>query len=72
MTHASEVVWRFDWSVVAEQVIRVYETVAVPGVVVSVTSSPGGVMVSSDGEAAELPTQAAAHVFVAKRSPAGR
>ncbi|WRZ87629.1 metal-dependent transcriptional regulator [Streptomyces sp. NBC_01007] len=43
-----------------------------PGVVVSVTSSPGGVMVSSDGKAAELPTQAAAHVFVAKQSPAGR
>ncbi|MGX1267108.1 metal-dependent transcriptional regulator [Streptomyces phaeoluteigriseus] len=37
-----------------------------PGAVVSVTSSPGGVMVSSGGEAAELPTQAAAHVFVAK------
>ncbi|NMD56029.1 MULTISPECIES: glycosyltransferase family 4 protein [Tsukamurella] len=36
VTHASEVVWRFDWSVVAEQVIRVYETVAVPGVVVSI------------------------------------
>ncbi|GAA4405901.1 glycosyltransferase family 4 protein [Tsukamurella soli] len=27
---------RFDWSVVAQQVIRVYETVAVPGVVVTV------------------------------------
>jgi DtxR family Mn-dependent transcriptional regulator len=38
-----------------------------PGAVVSVTSSPGGVMVSSGGEAAELPTQTAAHVFVAKR-----
>jgi len=38
-----------------------------PGAVVSVTSSPGGVMVGSGGEAAELPTQAAAHVFVAKR-----
>ncbi|MFC4472011.1 metal-dependent transcriptional regulator [Streptomyces xiangluensis] len=37
-----------------------------PGAVVSVTSSPGGVMVSSGGKAAELPTQAAAHVFVAK------
>ncbi|MGW7127952.1 metal-dependent transcriptional regulator [Streptomyces bobili] len=37
-----------------------------PGAVVSVTSSPGGVMVSSGGEAAKLPTQAAAHVFVAK------
>ena len=36
VTRASEVVWRFDWSVVAEQVIRVYETVAVPGVVVSI------------------------------------
>ncbi|MER5432175.1 metal-dependent transcriptional regulator [Streptomyces sp. NPDC002588] len=38
-----------------------------PGAVVSVTSSPGGVMVSSGREAAELPTQAAAHVFVAER-----
>ncbi|MGX1909970.1 metal-dependent transcriptional regulator [Streptomyces phaeochromogenes] len=38
-----------------------------PGAVVSVTSSPGGVMVGSGGEAAELPTQTAAHVFVAKR-----
>ncbi|TWS24975.1 glycosyltransferase family 4 protein [Tsukamurella sputi] len=36
VTRASEVVWRFDWSVVAEQVIRVYETVAVPGTVVSI------------------------------------
>ncbi|RVX40912.1 DtxR family iron (metal) dependent repressor [Nonomuraea polychroma] len=38
-----------------------------PGAIVSVTSSPGGVMVGSDGEAAELPTQTAAHVFVTKR-----
>ncbi|WP_328664554.1 metal-dependent transcriptional regulator [Streptomyces sp. NBC_00328] len=38
-----------------------------PGAVVSVTSSPGGVMVGSGGEAAELPKQAAAHIFVAKR-----
>jgi DtxR family Mn-dependent transcriptional regulator len=38
-----------------------------PGAVVSVTSSPGGVMVDSGGEAAELPTRTAAHVFVAKR-----
>lgn len=38
-----------------------------PGAVVSVTSSPGSVMVGSGGKAAELPTQAAAHVFVAKR-----
>ena len=37
-----------------------------PGAVVSVTWLPGGVMVGSGGEAAELPTQAAAHVFVAK------
>ncbi|WP_019203180.1 glycosyltransferase family 4 protein [Tsukamurella sp. 1534] len=36
IAHASEAVWRFDWSVVAEQVIRVYETVAVPGVVVTI------------------------------------
>jgi DtxR family Mn-dependent transcriptional regulator len=38
-----------------------------PGAVVSVTSSPGGVMVGSGGEAAKLPMQTAAHVFVAKR-----
>ncbi|MDQ0913511.1 hypothetical protein QFZ22_009583 [Streptomyces canus] len=38
-----------------------------PGAVVSVTSSPAGAMVSSGGEAAELPAHAAAHVFVAKR-----
>jgi DtxR family transcriptional regulator, Mn-dependent transcriptional regulator len=38
-----------------------------PGAIVRVTSSPGGVMVGSDGEAAELPTQTAAHVFVTKR-----
>ncbi|MFD5520358.1 iron dependent repressor, metal binding and dimerization domain protein [Streptomyces sp. NPDC127066] len=38
-----------------------------PGAVVSVTSSPGGVTVGSGGEAAELPTRAAAHVLVAKR-----
>ncbi|MCZ4511244.1 FeoA domain-containing protein, partial [Streptomyces sp. ActVer] len=38
-----------------------------PGAVVSVTSSPGGVLVGSGGEAAELPAQTAAHVFVAKR-----
>ncbi|WP_432076052.1 metal-dependent transcriptional regulator [Streptomyces wuyuanensis] len=38
-----------------------------PGAVVSVTSSPGGVMVGSGGEAAELPAHAAAHVFVAER-----
>ncbi|MFF4546039.1 metal-dependent transcriptional regulator [Streptomyces sp. NPDC001435] len=38
-----------------------------PGAVVSVTSSPGVVMVGSGGEAAELPAQSAAHVFVAKR-----
>ncbi len=37
-----------------------------PGGVVSVTSSPGGVMVASGGLAAELPTQTASHVFVAK------
>jgi DtxR family Mn-dependent transcriptional regulator len=37
-----------------------------PGMVVSVTSMPGGVMVGSGREAAELPTQTAAHVFVAK------
>ncbi|MFH8771118.1 metal-dependent transcriptional regulator [Streptomyces sp. NPDC017958] len=38
-----------------------------PGAAASVTSLPGGVMVGSGGEAAELPTQSAAHVFVAKR-----
>ncbi|MEV8093318.1 metal-dependent transcriptional regulator [Kitasatospora sp. NPDC085879] len=38
-----------------------------PGAVVNVTSLPGGVMVGSGGEAAELPAQTAAHVFVAKR-----
>ncbi|WP_267246465.1 metal-dependent transcriptional regulator [Streptomyces sp. PR69] len=38
-----------------------------PGAVVSVTPSPGGVTVGSGGEAAELPTQAAAYVFVATR-----
>ena len=37
-----------------------------PGAVVSVTSSAGGVMVGSGREAAELPTQTAAHVFVAR------
>lgn len=43
-----------------------------PGAVVSVMSSPGGVLVSSSGEAAELPVQAAAHVLVAQSlSPAG-
>ncbi|MFJ9034686.1 metal-dependent transcriptional regulator [Streptomyces sp. NPDC102274] len=38
-----------------------------PGAVVSATSSPGGVMVGSGGEAAKLPTRTAAHVFVARR-----
>ncbi|MGW1996991.1 metal-dependent transcriptional regulator [Embleya sp. NPDC001921] len=38
-----------------------------PGAVVRVTSSPGGVTVGSGGEAAELPTRTAAHVFVARR-----
>ncbi|WP_432035393.1 metal-dependent transcriptional regulator [Streptomyces cucumeris] len=38
-----------------------------PGAVVSVTSLPGGLMVGSGGKAAELPTQSAAQVFVAKR-----
>ncbi|MBX9398763.1 metal-dependent transcriptional regulator [Streptomyces sp. TRM72054] len=37
-----------------------------PGAVVNVTSLPGGVTVGSGGEVAELPTQAAAHVFVAE------
>ncbi|MGW6532780.1 metal-dependent transcriptional regulator [Streptomyces venezuelae] len=37
-----------------------------PGAVVSVTSSPTGVTVSSGGTAAELPAQAAAHVLVAR------
>ncbi|MFI9213105.1 metal-dependent transcriptional regulator [Streptomyces sp. NPDC053253] len=38
-----------------------------PGSVVSVTESPGGVLVGSSGEAAELNADVAAHVFVAKR-----
>ncbi|MEU3749174.1 MULTISPECIES: metal-dependent transcriptional regulator [Streptomyces] len=38
-----------------------------PGSVVSVTESPGGVLVGSSGEAAELAAEVAAHVFVAKR-----
>ncbi len=38
-----------------------------PGEIVSVTSSPTGVVLSSGEAAAELPTQAAAHVFVARR-----
>ncbi|MER7344886.1 metal-dependent transcriptional regulator [Streptomyces aurantiacus] len=38
-----------------------------PGAVVSVTSSPGGVLVGSGGVAAELPARTAAHVFVAER-----
>ncbi|MFP3987296.1 metal-dependent transcriptional regulator [Streptomyces sp. E11-3] len=38
-----------------------------PGAVVSVTSLPGGVIVGGGGEATELPTQTATHVFVAKR-----
>ncbi|MCX5392393.1 metal-dependent transcriptional regulator [Streptomyces sp. NPDC006482] len=38
-----------------------------PGSVVSVTESPGGVLVGSSGEAAELNAEVAAHVFVAKR-----
>ncbi|WP_169949670.1 metal-dependent transcriptional regulator [Microbispora sp. H11081] len=38
-----------------------------PGAVVHVTSSPGRVTVGSGGAAAELSTQTAAHVFVAKR-----
>jgi DtxR family Mn-dependent transcriptional regulator len=38
-----------------------------PGAVVSVTSSPGGVLVGSGGEAAELSADVASHVFVAKR-----
>ncbi|MGW5352074.1 metal-dependent transcriptional regulator [Streptomyces sp. NPDC004031] len=37
-----------------------------PGAVVSVTSSAGGVMVGSGGEAAELDAEVASHVFVAK------
>lgn len=38
-----------------------------PGSVVSVTESPGGVLVGSGGEAAELESDVASHVFVAKR-----
>lgn len=33
----------------------------------NVTSSPGGLLVGSSGERAELPTRTAAHIFVAKR-----
>ncbi|MEW2548968.1 metal-dependent transcriptional regulator [Streptomyces sp. NPDC047002] len=38
-----------------------------PGSVVSVTESPAGVLVGSSGEAAELGSEVASHVFVAKR-----
>ncbi|WP_405582735.1 metal-dependent transcriptional regulator [Streptomyces sp. NBC_01190] len=38
-----------------------------PGAVISVTSAPGGVLVGSGGEAAELDSEIASHVFVAKR-----
>jgi DtxR family Mn-dependent transcriptional regulator len=38
-----------------------------PGAVVSVTQSAGGVLVGSGGEAAELSSGVASHVFVAKR-----
>ncbi|SCD51037.1 DtxR family transcriptional regulator, Mn-dependent transcriptional regulator [Streptomyces sp. DfronAA-171] len=37
-----------------------------PGAVVSVTRAAGGVLVGSGGEAAELDTEIASHVFVAK------
>ncbi len=37
-----------------------------PGAMVSVTPSPGGVLVGSDGKTAELPTRTAAHIFVTK------
>jgi DtxR family Mn-dependent transcriptional regulator len=37
-----------------------------PGAVVSVTEAPGGVLVGSGGEAAELDAEIASHVFVAK------
>jgi DtxR family Mn-dependent transcriptional regulator len=37
-----------------------------PGSVVSVTESAGGVLVGSGGEAAELESDVASHVFVAK------
>ena len=37
-----------------------------PGAVVSVTDAPGGVLVSSGGEAAELDKEIAAHVFVVR------
>jgi DtxR family Mn-dependent transcriptional regulator len=38
-----------------------------PGSVVSVTESPAGLLVGSSGEAAELGSEVASHVFVAKR-----
>jgi DtxR family Mn-dependent transcriptional regulator len=37
-----------------------------PGAVISVTSSPGGLLVGSSGESAELSLELAGHIFVAK------
>jgi DtxR family Mn-dependent transcriptional regulator len=39
---------------------------ATPGATVKVVSSPGGVLVGSAGEYAELDTLTASHVFVTK------
>jgi DtxR family Mn-dependent transcriptional regulator len=51
-----------------EQVMHTLRRAGVqPGSVVSVTSAPGGVLVGSGGEAAELDAEIASHVFVAKR-----
>ena len=36
---ASAAVRQYDWSVVADEIMRVYETVAVPGVKVTVAGS---------------------------------
>ncbi|QWC84134.1 metal-dependent transcriptional regulator [Nocardioidaceae bacterium] len=48
-----------------EQVMRVLQRVgAVPDTVVTVSSAPGGVLVGSGGETAEVDEDAAAHLFV--------
>ncbi len=39
MTAATAAVARYDWSVVADQIMRVYETVAAPGVSVTVAGT---------------------------------
>jgi DtxR family Mn-dependent transcriptional regulator len=50
-----------------EQVMHTLRRAGVrPGAVVNVTAAPGGVLVGSGGEAAELSNEVAGHVFVAK------